>query len=94
MKPKTLLQLVLLGGMALAAVGCVNVKPWQRGKLADYITSDPSPKDWRPTMRHLLPGSDIPMLLNRFVDPKQGALVTQASNMAFAGLQVPFTVPT
>lgn len=63
------------------------------GKLADYITSDPSPKDWRPTMRHLLPGSDIPMLLNRFVDPKQGALVTQASNMAFAGLQVPFTVP-
>jgi hypothetical protein len=63
------------------------------GKLADYMTCDPSPPDWRPTLRHLMPGGDIPMLLNRFVDPKLGALVSQAPHMAFAGLQVPFTVP-
>ena len=63
------------------------------GKLADYLTSDPTPKDWRPTLRHLTPGGDVPMLLNRFVDPKQGALVSQASHMLFGGIQVPFTVP-
>ena len=63
------------------------------GKLADNATADPSPRDWRPTLRHLLPGGDTPLLLNRFVDPKQAALVTQASNMAFIGFQVPFTVP-
>ena len=63
------------------------------GKLADYFTSDPSPHDWRPTLRHLAPGGDIPMLFNRFVDPKLGALVSQAPHMAFVGLQVPFSVP-
>jgi hypothetical protein len=63
------------------------------GKLADYLTSDPSPKDWRPTLRHLAPGGDVPMMLNRFADPKLGALVAQAPHMAFAGLQMPFTVP-
>jgi hypothetical protein len=63
------------------------------GKVADYLTSDPSPRDWRPTLRHLAPGGDIPMLLNRFTDPKLGALVAQAPHMAFAGLQMPFSVP-
>ena len=63
------------------------------GKLADYMTGDPSPKDWRPTLRHLMPGGDIPSLFTKFVDPKLGAQVGQSPHMVFAGLQVPFTVP-
>ena len=35
MKP-TRLSLCLLGAALLATAGCVNVKPWQRGNLADY----------------------------------------------------------
>jgi hypothetical protein len=63
------------------------------GKLADYLTSEPTPKDWRPTIRHLTPGGDLPSLFTRFVDPKLGAQVGQSPHMVFAGLQVPFTVP-
>jgi hypothetical protein len=36
MKTKTLLRSVLLLATASAMVGCANVKPWQRGTLADY----------------------------------------------------------
>ena len=32
---KTTLPLLLLGG-ALMLTGCTHVKPWQRGRLADY----------------------------------------------------------
>jgi hypothetical protein len=63
------------------------------GKLSDYLTSDPTPVGWRPTIRHLTPGGDIPMLFNRFVDPKQDALVAQSSHMVYGGIQFPFNVP-
>jgi hypothetical protein len=62
------------------------------GGLADSAASAVRP-DWELTTRHLLPGGDIPSLLSRFVDPKVGARVGQAPNMAFAGLQLPFTLP-
>jgi hypothetical protein len=63
------------------------------GKLGDYMTSDPSPKDWRPTIRHLTPGGDFPSLFTRFVDPKFNATVGQSPHLAFVGLQFPFNVP-
>lgn len=63
------------------------------GKLADYLTSDPTPQDWRATIRHLTPSGDYPMLFTRFVDPKFNATVGQSPHLAFVGLQAPFTVP-
>jgi hypothetical protein len=63
------------------------------GGLADGLASDPTPEDWRLTLRHLLPGGDYPKLFSRFVDPKLGATIGQAPHLAFAGLQLPFTLP-
>jgi hypothetical protein len=63
------------------------------GKIADGLASDPTPKDWRPTLRHLSPGGDVPLLLNRLVDPKLGATVAQSPHMVFGGVQVPFSLP-
>lgn|GEM_PF-2747063 len=63
------------------------------GKLADYLTSDPTPEDWRLTIRHITPGGDFPTLFTRFVDPKLDATVGQSPHMAFVGLQFPFTLP-
>ena len=63
------------------------------GKLADGLASDPTPPDWRLTLRHILPGGDFPTLMTRFVDPKLGATVAQSPHLAFVGLQFPFTLP-
>lgn len=44
MKRTRLPLLVLLLGTVLAGAGCANVKPWQRGTLADYtMRSDRDP---------------------------------------------------
>jgi hypothetical protein len=63
------------------------------GKLSDYLTSDPTPVDWRLTIRHLTPGGDFPDLFTRFVDPKLDATVGESPHLAFLGLQFPFTLP-
>jgi hypothetical protein len=44
MKRPRVILLVLLAGTVFAGVGCANVKPWQRGTLADYtMRSDRDP---------------------------------------------------
>jgi hypothetical protein len=63
------------------------------GKIADSLGGDNTPEGWRLTLRHLSPGNDFPTLFTHFVDPKLGAVVAQSPDMAFAGLQAPFTVP-
>ncbi|HTB35053.1 MAG TPA: hypothetical protein VNZ54_00285 [bacterium] len=63
------------------------------GKIADSLGGDNTPEGWRLTLRHLSPGNDFPTLFTHFVDPKLGAVIAQSPDMAFAGLQAPFTVP-
>jgi hypothetical protein len=63
------------------------------GKIGDSLGGDNTPEGWRLTLRHLSPGNDFPTLFTHFVDPKLGAVVAQSPDMAFAGLQAPFTVP-
>ncbi len=65
---------------------------YMRGDLAAGITGL-APPDWELTLRHLLPGGDYPSLLTRLVDPSLGASVASAPDMAFVGLQFPFTLP-
>ena len=36
MKPRRLLSALCLFVIAVIGTGCANVKPWQRGTLADY----------------------------------------------------------
>jgi hypothetical protein len=44
MKRHKNLILISMLGMVLAGTGCANVKPWQRGTLADYtMRSDRDP---------------------------------------------------
>jgi hypothetical protein len=63
------------------------------GKLADDLDTAPTPSWMWPTLRHLLPSGDYPTLYSRFVDPAFDQVVGQAPDMAFFGLQFPFTVP-
>jgi hypothetical protein len=63
------------------------------GKIGDSLAGPSTPDGWRLTLRHLSPGNDFPTLFTHFVDPKLGAVVAQSPDMAFAGLQAPFTVP-
>lgn len=63
------------------------------GDLAGEMTQSPIPTWAWPTLGHLMPGGSTPYLLSSFVDPSLGQTVGQSPNMAYFGLQFPFTVP-
>jgi fibronectin type 3 domain-containing protein len=63
------------------------------GDLASELTQSPIPTWAWPTLGHLMPGGSTPYLLTSFVDPSLGQTVGQSPNMAYLGLQFPFTVP-
>lgn len=63
------------------------------GRLNEDLSSNPLPPSVWPTLQHLAPGGDFPSLLSRFVDPALDQEVGQSPDLAWLGLQFPFTVP-
>jgi hypothetical protein len=63
------------------------------GRLNEDVSSSPVPPSLWPTLQHLAPGGDFPSLLSHFVDPSLDQAVGQSPDLAWFGLQFPFTVP-
>ena len=47
------LLLLTLGALGLCTSGCANVKPWERGTLADYTMRSDRDALWTAAMEHI-----------------------------------------
>jgi hypothetical protein len=87
---------------AVYLVGSKRIGPWATlhagamlGNLANDVTGV-APQAWGPTLRHMMPGENIPDLFPQLIDSGldvSGTASASSPYMGYIGLQAPFALP-